>query len=335
MMARFTGTCAARDVSHKFNGIHSRKVAEGLSEVEEMVGKAKKDDHPLATQMEQERSSTHVDSKFVYRWVSNRCGATILRGMGHTESELKAGSYAILSGNVGAKHAFTLYGFSNSNFRRFVKPVCEKHSCRNISELKKAVKDSTMSTASLYHSIYNQSRPTQGRPPHLSPDEEAIIIGTNEVKAQYGRGKNRRQVAKDLSAAIQAIHPGRNIKPDSARKYGKRVLDRVNSNEPGRKGGKKSRTGEVKASKLSKRRARQSDPRLQWMMTHRIIQMYRDVKSQLNAYLMRDATTVTPTPSAKRKRSPVDPTSGPPSCAVETGKGRSGDRLPFEETYLE
>jgi hypothetical protein len=89
VMARYTGTCPARDVSHRFNGVHSRKVAEQLLEVEEMVGKAKKDDHPLASQMELERSSAHVNSKFVYRWVSHRCGATILRGTGHTELELK------------------------------------------------------------------------------------------------------------------------------------------------------------------------------------------------------------------------------------------------------
>lgn len=275
-----------------------------------MVEKAKKDNHPLVSEMELERSSTHDTSKFVYRWVSHSCGATIPRGTGHTELELKIGSLAILTGKVEAKHAFTLYGFSDSVFRRFVKPVCKQHSCRNVSELKKAVKDLSISRDSLCHTINDQSRPTQGRPPLLTPDEEVMIIGTAEVKAQYGCGKTRRAVSKDLNAAVEAIHPGRNVKPDSARRFGKRVLERVNAVEPGREGGKKSRTGVVKASKLSMRRAKQSDPRLQWMMAHRIAQMYRDAKRQQIAHLTGNA--VTPTPAKRNKRHPPESTSGPP-----------------------
>lgn len=125
--------CSARDVSKRFNGVHTAKVKAMLSEVQEMVTKAKNDDHPLASQMEFERSSSHDESKFVYRWVSTRCGAKILKGSTHTESELKAGAYAILSGKVQANHAFTLYGFSNPTFRHFVEPVCKLHNCKNVT----------------------------------------------------------------------------------------------------------------------------------------------------------------------------------------------------------
>ena len=137
VMAQYTSSCSARDVSKRFNGVHTAKVKAMLSEVQEMVTKAKNDDHPLASQMEFERSSSHDESKFVYRWVSTRCGAKILKGSTHTESELKAGAYAILSGKVQANHAFTLYGFSNPTFRRFVEPVCKLHNCKNVTESRK------------------------------------------------------------------------------------------------------------------------------------------------------------------------------------------------------
>ena len=111
VMARYRGACLARDISKRFNGVHPSKVNSVLSEVEEMIKKAKETDHPLSSQMDMERSSSHDASKFVYRWVSKRCNASIPDGVGYTESELQAGSYAVLSGKVQANHAFTLYGF--------------------------------------------------------------------------------------------------------------------------------------------------------------------------------------------------------------------------------
>jgi len=322
VMARYTSSCSARDVPKRFNGVQTRQVSTVLSEVNEMIKKAKKDHHKLAPQMELEKSSGHCESKFVYRWVSERCDATILQGKGHTESELKAGAFAILSGEIEAKQAFALYGFSDTTFRHFVRPVCKVYSCQNVTQLKKAVKESSVVKDSLRKTIYDQSKPKQGRPTHLTQDEEAVIIGSNEIKAQFGRGKNRRHVSKDLNDAVQALMPNRNVKPDSARKYGRRALQRVLEREPGRKGGKKSRTGVVKASKLSKRRAKQSDPRLQWMMTHRIVEMYRLAKRQQIAFqkgeLDEFETSIAITPTPKKKRSVETSLMGPPTKRAAT-----------------
>ena len=43
---------------------------------------------------------------------------------------------------------------------------------------------------------------------------------------------------------------------------------------------KKSRTGLVKVSSISNNRSRQSDPRLAWLMFHKIAQIYRDIRQQ-------------------------------------------------------
>ena len=43
---------------------------------------------------------------------------------------------------------------------------------------------------------------------------------------------------------------------------------------------KKIRTGLVKVSSISNYRYRNSDPRLAWMMFHKIAQMYRDIREQ-------------------------------------------------------
>ena len=43
---------------------------------------------------------------------------------------------------------------------------------------------------------------------------------------------------------------------------------------------KNSRTGLVKVSSISNNRSSQSDPRLAWLMFHKIAQMYRDIRQQ-------------------------------------------------------
>ena len=43
---------------------------------------------------------------------------------------------------------------------------------------------------------------------------------------------------------------------------------------------KKSRTGLVKVSSISNNISRQSDPRLAWLVFHKIAQMYRDIREQ-------------------------------------------------------
>ena len=62
-------------------------------------------------------------------------------------------------------------------------------------------------------------------------------------------------------------------------------MRRVNAVEPEPESKKrKSATGEVKVSGLSHKRAKQSDPRLAWLMFAKICNMCRDVKRSEEKY---------------------------------------------------
>ena len=71
------------------------------------------------------------------------------------------------------------------------------------------------------------------------------------------------------------------ITPKSSSNCTRLVIKRVNSTEDGHdKQRNKGRTGLVKVSRISNNRARKSDPRLAWLMFHKIAQMYRYIREQ-------------------------------------------------------
>ena len=89
---------------------------------------------------------------------------------------------------------------------------------------------------------------------------------------------------------------------------------------------KKSRTGLVKVSSISNNISKQSDPRLAWLMFHKIAQMYRDIRQQESEEAMGlilnlrdkfkiDNKTVssprTPNISIEQPKMPLDPKSVP------------------------
>ena len=89
---------------------------------------------------------------------------------------------------------------------------------------------------------------------------------------------------------------------------------------------KKSRTGLVKVTTISNNISRQSDPRLAWLMFHKIAQMYRDIRQQeseeatelilnLRDEFNSNNTTVssprTPNLSVEQPTMPLDPKSAP------------------------
>ena len=69
------------------------------------------------------------------------------------------------------------------------------------------------------------------------------------------------------------------ITPHASSQYTRSVIKQINKREDGRDNQrKKIRTGLVKVSSISNIRSRQSDPRLAWLMFHKIAQMYRDIR---------------------------------------------------------
>ena len=88
----------------------------------------------------------------------------------------------------------------------------------------------------------------------------------------------------ELQLVIKAVNKRKSTKDittNSSSKYTRSVINQVDHKEYGPDmPRKKSRTRLVKVSSIRNRRARQSDPRLAWLMFHNIAQMYRDIREQ-------------------------------------------------------
>ena len=88
----------------------------------------------------------------------------------------------------------------------------------------------------------------------------------------------------ELELVIKAVNPRQSTKDitsNSSCQYTRSLIKRVNRKEDGHyTQRKKIKTGSVKVPSIRNNRSRQSDPRLAWLMFHKIDQMYRDIRKQ-------------------------------------------------------
>ena len=91
-------------------------------------------------------------------------------------------------------------------------------------------------------------------------------------------------LAAELQLVINEVNTRKSTKDitaNSSCKYTRSAIKRVNRKEDGHDTKiKKIKTGLVKVSIIRKNRARESDPRLAWLIFHKIAQMYRDIRKQ-------------------------------------------------------
>ena len=118
-----------------------------------------------------------------------------------------------------------------------------------------------------------------GRPTYLNSDEEALVVASAEIEGAHGMPIDVNTLASEPQLVIKAVNAQQSTKgitENSTCKYTHSVIKRVNCKEDGHDTQrKKIRTRLVKVSSIGNNRARQSDPRLAWMMFHKIAQMYR------------------------------------------------------------
>ena len=122
---------------------------------------------------------------------------------------------------------------------------------------------------------------------------------------------------------VNARQSTKYITPKASSQYNLSVIKQVKNIEYSHDNQRKnSRTGLVKVSRISNNRARQSDPRLAWLMFHKIAQINRDIREQeseeatelilnLHANLKSNNTTLslhrTPKISIQKPTMPLDP----------------------------
>ena len=117
-----------------------------------------------------------------------------------------------------------------------------------------------------------------GRPTLLTRDDEALLIAKSEIKGAHSFPVCRLELGQRLHEVVMSLGSRTHeTKKESKLKYEKRVLKRVHELEPERENQqKRNKTGTMKVAGLSHKRAKQSDPRLAWLMFHKICNMCRN-----------------------------------------------------------
>ena len=135
-----------------------------------------------------------------------------------------------------------------------------------------------LSKKKIQEAIDRTSKAVMGRKPYLSRDEEAVAVAYSEIKGAHGIPSTRKTFALKLNSMLTDLYGAKARKESSQLAYARSVIRRVNGIEDDRVGQKKrSNLGEIKVRGLSHKRAKQSDPRLAWIMFHKIVRLYRDV----------------------------------------------------------
>jgi hypothetical protein len=157
---------------------------------------------------------------------------------------------------------------------------------KSLKEVRLNYKESKLSIAKIQGALGKVPKLKPGRKPLLTADEEALIVASAEMKGAASQPVFRKQLASQLNEILDRL-PSQpraqiagGVKYKSGLSYARSIIRRVNKNEPGTKGQKVTKTGEIKVAGLSNRRAKQSDPRLSWIMFHRICSMYRAAKKK-------------------------------------------------------
>ena len=178
------------------------------------------------------------------------------------------------------------YGIPERTISRHVRKIVKRLKFTTLKELQCGMRDGGVSRERIKETIQDLlSTKKRGRPTLLTRDEEALMVAKAELEAVHGFPVNRRELGHRLNNLVGDLCSANNKqRPDmqdkSKKQFARRVVRRVNMLEPGMEGQKKkSKTGEIKVAGLSHKRAKQSDPRLAWIMFHKICRMCRDVRT--------------------------------------------------------
>ena len=117
-------------------------------------------------------------------------------------------------------------------------------------------------------------------------------MATTELEGAHPLPRDTTTIFNELQQVLHGVvcqDVAITITPDSKIRYDRRVIERVNKEEESAEGhNRKTRTGIIKVSGLSHKRANKCDPRLALEMFHKIYHMYSDIKNkeEINAALM-------------------------------------------------
>jgi hypothetical protein len=223
----------------------------------------------------------------VFRWATKYAKARMpTDGSNHTEWELYKCILSDIKGQMKLKDAMEEFGITKATYKKYTDKVVDLLGFKSLKEVRLNYKESKLSIAKIQGALGKVPKLKPGRKPLLTADEEALIVASAEMKGAASQPVFRKQLASQLNEILDRL-PSQpraqiagGVKYKSGLSYARSIIRRVNKNEPGTKGQKVTKTGEIKVAGLSNRRAKQSDPRLSWIMFHRICSMYRAAKKK-------------------------------------------------------
>ena len=187
--------------------------------------------------------------------------------------------------DAGKSHSVLLhhYGVPERTLRQWVKKVLDKLGCKTLREVQCKIRDRGVRREDVKNEIRTVIENKKcGRPTQLTRDEEALMVAKAELEGVHGFPVAHKELGHRLNDLIMELGVRKtDIGDKSKLQLAKRVISRINCLEPiSGEQVKWSRTGEIKVSGLSHKRAKQSDPRLAWLMFRKICEMCRDVRTR-------------------------------------------------------
>ena len=225
-------------------------------------------------------------SQSIHRFVCKICQIKIDDGFSFSDDEVRWCLLDFLTKKRSLKECHVRYGTNDSLIRRVMKQLFQHLEKNSVKDIKLAHVSGEYTSIFLKETIAKLVFKKRGRPTILTPDEEALLVCSSDMKATCGLPSTRRMLGNTLISVIESIpnEKKRTIDKKSRNRYARRVVQRVMKKELSRDGeclydrfkDFSNTLGEVKVSCLSNARARQSDPRLSAIMYYRILKMYED-----------------------------------------------------------
>ena len=262
------------NASHKFH-VATRQIKSGINSLkahEELRGAPLREDS---------------NKRQVYRWATKFTGVKEKTSkLAYTKWELEEAMFHLLTGDSRSYNDASLdLGVPRRTFDRHMKLVLSFLKIKSFRVCQQMAKAKEITRAEVRSAIKNVHARDIGRPSYLTRDKKVMVIAVSKLKAAHSVPSLRRIVGEKLHTILQTLGKRTgDVSKQSKQAYARAVIRRVNKREEEQFGQtKQSSTGQIKVQGLSHKRAKQSDPRLQWIMFHKMVRMCRDVKRKEEA----------------------------------------------------
>ena len=263
----------------------------------------------------------------VFRWATEYTKGSKSNKSAYTDWELNEAMLRLLTGESKTFNVASFgLGIPRRTFDRHMKDILSALKIKSFKACQKMVNAKEITRGRIRAVIDVRKKILCGRPCYLTRDEEALVIATAEVKVAHAMPVTRKLLSEKLHNILQGLGKrSTEVTLKTKQAYARDVIRRVNKIEDEQAGQRKrSSTGEIKVRGLSHKRAKQCDPRLQWLMFHKLTRMARDIRKKEEE----NATTLTQKRDGSAHKNAADALLGFAKSVVPTTPSPSPTPVP-------